>query len=61
MNRFDQRLEKLEQQTHPEGHNIRIVFVNRGETKDEAIARTGADPSNTMFVSWKSPDQTAPH
>ena len=57
MTRYDRRLEQLEQRTNPEGRSMRIVFVNRGETEDEAAARTGADAANTMFVTWVTPNQ----
>ena len=54
MTRYDRRLEQLEQRTNPEGRSLRIVFVNQGETEDEAAARTGADRATTLFVGWKS-------
>jgi hypothetical protein len=58
MTRYDQRLEKLEQRTNPQG-SLRIVFVNHGETEDEAAARAGADnTTTTMFVRWLTPDQS---
>ena len=60
MSRYDQRLEKLEQQTGTQGQSMRIVFVNDGETEEQAVARTGADRTNTLFVGWRRPDQTAP-
>ena len=66
MTRYDRRLEQLEQRTNPEGRSLRIVFVNHGETEDEAAARTGADPATTLFVAWRPAnapvrDQAHPH
>jgi len=58
MSKWDRRLETLEQQSD-EGQSLRLVFLSYGETEDEAIARTGADRTNTLFVGWKSPDQPA--
>ena len=59
MSRFDQRLEKLEQRAN-DGGSMRVVFLNYGETEDKAIARTGADSGNTLFVSWVRAAQGRP-
>ena len=59
-NRLERRVEKLECEYSQDDAPV-FVFVDLGETQDEALARYGvaASATNVTFIRWLNDDEEA--
>jgi hypothetical protein len=55
MANYKQRLEKTEQRVNPDD-DLRILWVNRGETADGVIAKAGSFSARMLVIGWEESD-----
>jgi hypothetical protein len=51
-----QRLEKIERETNPDS-GLRILWVDRGETGDEVLAKADPYSGRTIVIGWEESDR----